>query len=295
MSFYSRKYINFISDSYALYGNFEQTSKAKMQVWFKYVVSLSEEFGYPFNEGSCTPGNTKMVLFRNCKRTFEKNLSNIESLELRHIIYRNDEELQGGGEIYARLDNDNNFLKCIFNSHIVSLNNKLRLEISIKLCEITRSKYGFFYKFPFVFSPWTYAYGLLNTEYDDVYGSKFYNEKHKDIKKRISFWRRDENQRKACEQGYLREIYPINFINEKHLSHEVFPKIALRNWIEEADHRGTLTQITDELHAWIIPDEDLEPITIALAPSDILLCINKEDPHRYDYGVRPEDQIVLEK
>jgi hypothetical protein len=88
----------------------------------------------------------------------------------------------------------------------------------------------------------------------------------------------------------LREIYSIN---ENHLNHEVFSKSTLRDWICAADHRGTLEKVTDELYAWTIPDEDLYSVTMDLALTGILLCVNKDNPQRYDYGVRPEDQVIL--
>ena len=34
-------------------------------------------------------------------------------------------------------------------------------------------------------------------------------------------------------------------------------------------------------------------VTIELAKFDICLCVNKENPHRYDYGIRLEDQIRI--
>jgi hypothetical protein len=259
-----------------------------MQELFDCCVLFAEMLKHPFAEGGITPGNTKMVLFRNCKRAFEKNMSHIESMDLRTLT--NEEPFSRTDEIISCSLNN----KELFRIGILSdlLDEATRLEIGTKLCKIICPRYGIFYKFPFVFSPWTYACGLTNTEYDDNPGIKFYNPKHKDIIDRISLWRRSQNQHVACELGFLREIYPINFINEGHLSHEVFPKTTLRDWIKAADHRGTLEKITGELWSWIIPEDDLYRITVDLAPTGILLCVNKENPQRYDYGVRPEDQVV---
>jgi hypothetical protein len=288
MSIYARKYIGFICNSYALY-DFDMSSKG-IQEWFNYVLMLSEKFGYPFTEGAVTPGNTKMVLFKNCKRTFDKNVNNIKDISLRHLLYRDDENLPSGGEIVqAYLFSQK---KCMFGAYDIFLDNFMRLEIGINLCIIMRPKYAFLYKFPFVFSPWTYVSGMTNTEYDNIPHEKYYNEKHVDIRKRISSWHWHDNKQKICEQGFLREIYPLNFINENHLDHEIFPKTTLKDWIKAADHRGTLEKATDELWLWAVPDEDLEFVTKELAMSDILLCVNKENPQRYDYGVRPEDQVV---
>jgi hypothetical protein len=194
------------------------------------------------------------------------------------------------GTVYSHLSND--FRQFSFGIYKESFDDELHLEISIKFCEIVRPKYAFFYRFPFVYSAMGYASGIGNGEFDTNETSRSYNPKHRDIQKRIGSWFNDNYQNKACDSGYLREIYPINFINDAHLNHEIFPKTTLKNWIESADHHGILTKVTDELYAWIIPDEDLESITKELAPTDILLCVNKDNPQRYDYGVRPEDQII---
>jgi hypothetical protein len=151
-----------------------------------------------------------------------------------------------------------------------------------------------FHRFPFVYSPEYYGCGMAGGELDLVPG-KFFNPRHVDINERIKKWQllHLKHKDKLFESNRLREIYPINYINENHLNHEVFSKSTLRDWICATDHRGTLENVTDELYAWIIPDEDLYQVTVDLAPTGILLCVNKDNPQRYDYGVRPEDQIVL--
>jgi hypothetical protein len=260
-------------------------------MWFDYMIELAEEFKCPIAEGCCNPGNTKYVLFRNCKRAFEKNINNIVSIELRSS---SDEEPFTRTDEMFLSDIDNEYKTARIGIYEVFLNDELRLAIGTNLCNLVNPKYAFLYKFPFVFSPWTYAAnGISNTEYDDTPGMKYYNEKHVDIVKRISSWHWCDNTQIICELGFLREIYPINFINENHLNHEVFSRITLKDWIEAADHRGTLKKITDDLWSWIIPEEDLYQVTVDLAPSDILLCVNKDNPQRYDYGVRPEDQITV--
>jgi hypothetical protein len=294
MSIFARKYCGVICDSYAFYGINSLLSQ-KAREWFDYVVSLSENFKHPFTEGSCSPGNTKIVLFKNCKRAFEKNIDNINSVELgsRSEIYV-DDVLHRTGEVIS-CSFDNRCKDSRFGILGDLLNDQLRLEIGVKLCRIIEPKYAIFYKFPFVFAPWTYVYGYrAGNRYDDVPGSRYYNEKHVDISKRISFWNiKDNNEDLACKFGFLREIYPINFISDIHLNHKVSSKMTLKNWIESENHRGNLTKSTNELYAWTIPDEDLESVTKLLAPTGILLCVNKSNPHRYDYGVRPEDNLSL--
>jgi hypothetical protein len=259
--------------------------------WFDYCVSLSESASHPFDEGCCNPGNTKYVLFRNCKRALERNLNNVVDLSLRSSA--DIQEIGSYGIMEAILDNDSKY--CYFGCHYSFFDYDQLIQIGTKLCELAKPKYGIFFRLPFVYLPHFYHCAMGMGELDYIPGNKFFNPKHVDLRKRSGMWgslHRDYKE-KLYDLSNLREIYPINFINENHLSHEVFSKMTLKDWIEAADHRGTLKKITDDLWSWIIPEDDLYQVTVDLAPSDILLCVNKDNPQRYDYGVRPEDQITV--
>ncbi|MDR2723704.1 MAG: hypothetical protein LBB25_00660 [Holosporaceae bacterium] len=284
MSLRSRRLSHILGNTCAWYGA-NVLSTEKLRAWVEYVVFLSKNFGSPFDEGACTPGNTKYVLFRNFNRTFEKNVSNIKSIELRKL----DQSIENESISASLYNKDGNGIFFAYDQ-LISYN-YFCVEISRKLCEILKPKYLTCYKWPLVFSPVFSFFGTRTSDFEIDEWSKFYNKKHVDICKRIVMWDRSKNE--LLKLGYLREIYPLNFINGAHLNHEVFPKITLKNWVEAADHRGTIAKATDELWLWSVPDEDLESITKELALSDILLCVSKDNPQRYDYGVRPEDQITL--
>jgi hypothetical protein len=291
MGIFARNRIHILCCSFDLYGTDNLTGN-QVKEWFDYCVSLSELTPYPFDEGCCTPGNTKYVLLRNCKRALEKNIHDIEGVELRSSIDVN--ETGSYGIMHA--DFSNYFKLGYFGCHYSFFDYDQLIKIGIKLCELTKPKYGIFHKLPFVLLPECYASAMGMSELDTVPG-RLFNPKHVDLKERNGMWgswhRDHEEKLYDYDFDSLREIYPINFINKNHLSHEVFPRMTLKNWIEAADHRGALSQVTDELWSWIIPDEDLYQITVDLAPTDILLCVNRENPQRYDYGARPEDKTIL--
>ncbi|MDR2723705.1 MAG: hypothetical protein LBB25_00665, partial [Holosporaceae bacterium] len=276
MSRYSRRMGHIISDFYALYG-FNSRSSAQLMEWFDYVTAASEDFGYPFSEGCCSPGNSKIVQFKNCKRAFMNSRNNIRSVELSSRL---DDEPFGEGIIQAILDNEKGSSFLCY--HDVLSTNGLPTKILGKICEILNPGYAIYCKFPFVFGPGWYFYGYGTSELDITPGWKLYNERHVDIAVRIAAWRTNfkSNIRNSGKIDVLREIYPINFINKSHLSHEIFPKTTLKDWIEAADHRGTIAKATDELWLWSVPDEDLYQVTVDLAPTGILLCVNKDNPQR---------------
>ncbi|MBR1735189.1 MAG: hypothetical protein IJ730_07115 [Alphaproteobacteria bacterium] len=294
MSVFSIKNINLKSSLCSIF-KIKSFSADILEEWLDILVGFSEKLNYRFTEGACTPKNKKYVKYNSFVNTVHKQLENpllINSLELRYWVDKNDVLLPCGGEIVeAYISKKEYDDSCTFGAYNQILDDKLKWETAIKICKLLSPSYGFFYEFPFVHNQTFYHSGIVGGNYDDIVG-KAYNNKHVDIIQRISSWRSSFCD--LCSDGHLREIYPINFINENHLKYEVFQKISLKDWIEESNHRGKLEQVTDELWAWTIEEADLENVTIELAKSDICLCVNKENPHRYDYGVRPEDQIKIE-
>ena len=268
--------------------DFDPITGNRAKKWFDYCNSVAETIKHPFDEGC--------VLLRNCKRALEKNVLGLIDVSLRTSAK---EDIGAYGEVDANFVND--YKGSFIGIHRNFVNREQMLSIGVKLCEIIKPKYGIFYEIPFVYSPLLYVTGAMGTgELDTNKYSTFYNPKHVDFENRVATWDEKTSQNYThdeydiCSSGHLREVYPINFINENHLRYEVFSKITLKDWILAEDCRGKLEKVTDELWAWIIEESDLEKVTIDLAPSDICLCVNRENPQRYDYGVRPEDQIPIE-
>ena len=295
MSISGIKRAHIFCSSLAFY-DFEPITDDRAKKWFEYCISIAESIGHPFDEGCCNPGNTKYVLLRNCKRVLEKNLNRIRCIELRTSAKQ---DIGSYGENWMMVDNKE--LTSFHGIHRNFITREQMFNMGIKLCKIMHPKYGFFYEIPFVYSPVFYVTGAMGLgELDTYEWSKYYNPKHVDFEERVSSWGQKTSQNYThdeydlCSSGHLREIYPINFINENHLNYEIFQKTTLKDWISAKGSRGKLEQVTDELWAWTIEEVDLENVTIELAKSDICLCVNKENPHRYDYGVRPEDQINIE-
>ena len=289
MSIFERNRNHIVSSAFAFYDT-QRIESENAQNWFNYCIQVSEKAGYPFDQGFCSPGNTKYVLIKNCRKIFEKNIESLSSMELRSQADLN--EIGDYGHMFAYFCND--YRRGFLIGHQCSFNKNSWHNIGVELCKILRPTYAIFYEIPFAYSAEGYSSGYSNGL--DINSSHWlFNSKHVDLSNRIKKWAKlTENSYDICSSGHLREIYPINFINELHLKYKVFSGTTLKDWIEADIHRGKVTQVTDELYSWMIADEDLEYVTIELAKSDILLCVNKENPQRYDYGVRPEDQIPIE-
>ena len=290
MSIFARNRAHIFSSAFAFY-DIQKLRSGNAQSWFNYCIQFSEKAGYPLDQGCCTPGNTKYVLLKNFKKVFEKNMENLLNVELRSEA--NYQEIGDYGHMYASFDNENK--EGFIIGHKESFEKSEWYAIGSSFCKILQPKYAIFYEIPYSYFPQGYDIGLQNNALDINPSHWLFNRRHLDLRNRICKWAQlNKKEFDICSSGHLREVYPINFINENHLRYEVFSKITLKDWILAEDCRGKLEKVTDELWAWIIEESDLEKVTIDLAPSDICLCVNRENPQRYDYGVRPEDQIPIE-
>ena len=140
MSVYTINRAHILCSSFAFY-DFEPLVGNRVKRWSNYCASVTEEINHPFDEGSCTPGNTKYVLFRNCKRALEKNIDKIKTVELRTSAKA---DIGSYGEIFAVLENNDktNFIGI----HHDFISQNYFFEVGVKLCEIIKPKYGIFIK-----------------------------------------------------------------------------------------------------------------------------------------------------
>jgi len=71
----------------------------------------------------------------------------------------------------------------------------------------------------------------------------------------------------------LRDVYPKNFVSEKHLETEIAEDMTLRKWIDE--HSSTdLVRLTDYgLHLWIVDDQERDHFREQLGKMGALISI----------------------
>lgn len=128
--------------------------------------------------------------------------------------------------------------------------------------------YGYVFHVPMEKSPSTYERGLLYGTPSTGLSTKQENE--------ISKW---GNASGACSSWlddtishYLRDIYPLNFLNPRHLAMSVKGQ-SLREWIESDPKRGVLKPLIDgKLWSWSVPENRIPAIRKVLGPQRLLIA-----------------------
>jgi hypothetical protein len=132
-----------------------------------------------------------------------------------------------------------------------------------RIGEMVSLRYGIGYVRTFELGPSVYAAGMVT--------GIGYNKKEIAEADRIGAWFRERMARNRHLTGYLRDVYPLNVISEKHLSQSV-AGVRLADWIEKSPARGTLRALAGDATLWRIDETHVEAVRAELAPSGILIA-----------------------
>lgn len=75
----------------------------------------------------------------------------------------------------------------------------------------------------------------------------------------ITKWYKEGIFRGKYQEGYLRDIYPYNVLNLKHLNIKI-EGVILKNWIDANAQNGNLTQISKDLWLWTVNQNEIKRI-----------------------------------
>jgi hypothetical protein len=105
--------------------------------------------------------------------------------------------------------------------------------------------YGYHYTLAYELGPWQYAAGIVH---QTVAGEPVHEEELRTrwMNVRLSPERHPRDQR-------LRQVYPLQFISERHLHLEV-GRETLKEWIEASPHHGELARLVDDVWSWSFDD-----------------------------------------
>jgi hypothetical protein len=116
------------------------------------------------------------------------------------------------------------------------------------LMDTFRPKYGYLFQRPFDHGPYLYTV-LVGTD------KMFPHEQHG----RINQWSEALRDKRYLKNGWLREVFPWNFLGPSHLDAPV-GDLTLRQWILQSKDRGTLMPITADMMLWDVPDERIAEV-----------------------------------
>lgn len=168
---------------------------------------------------------------------------------------------------YASMSAENRSLIFVADLNATSLTDDVLCEMALNVQALSCFSYGYAFLMPMEKSPPTYERGLLFGPSSKRGPQTQENE--------ISKW---GSARRGCGDylddeisHYLRDIYPLNFLNPHHLTMQIKGQ-SLKDWIEAAPKRGTLKPLIEgKLWAWTVPENRIQAIRKVLGPERLLI------------------------
>jgi hypothetical protein len=141
---------------------------------------------------------------------------------------------------------------------------ELSERVGYRLFRASGAMYATAFDFPAAFGPDAYLSAVGAMPWG---GDTLVNKEYRD---RITRWRDNIWHRSLRpSEGYLREVYPINFVREQHLKRPLQGR-PLSDFMERV---GTLrtSRFHDRVYRWDVPRENLESARQQLEPSGLVL------------------------
>lgn len=167
----------------------------------------------------------------------------------------------------SNLMTSSGFVLCVDLS-VADLRDDELVEMVADIQTVAKLDYGYVFRMPMEMSPPTYERGLLYGRSSDRHLSLIQeNEISKWGNARVSL--RDMSE--DTISNYLRDIYPLNFLNPRHLAMRVKGQ-TLKTWIEAAPRRGSIKPLIEgKLWVWQVPDKRIQAIRRVLGPERLLI------------------------
>lgn len=149
----------------------------------------------------------------------------------------------------------------------VDLSDMALLNLVTEIQQFGSFSYGYVFQMPMEKSPTTYERGLLFGTPSTGLSVTQENE--------ISKW---GSARRGCGDylddeisHYLRDVFPLNFLNPHHLAMQVKGQ-SLKDWIEADPKRGSLRPLIEgKLWTWSVPENRIQAIRKVLGPARLLI------------------------
>jgi hypothetical protein len=147
---------------------------------------------------------------------------------------------------------------------VVSSFEQLTQRVGYRLFQASGAMYATAFDFPAAFGPDAYlsAVGAIPSGSDTL--------ANKEYRDRITRWRDNTWHRSLRpSDGYLREVYPINFVLAHHLERMLQGR-PLSDFMERVGTLGT-SRFHDRVYRWDVPRRNLESTRQQLEPSGLVL------------------------
>lgn len=134
------------------------------------------------------------------------------------------------------------------------------LEFTESMVDVLSPKYGIGFFRPRKLGPAIYGIGLSA-------GLDLIGPEREEVA-RITRWG-DGMASRVYDQGYLRDVYPYNWLTEPQLARTV-NNLSLGDWISHASNRGSLSKVGERHMLWTVPEADIEEVRSLLWDSGLV-------------------------
>jgi hypothetical protein len=133
-----------------------------------------------------------------------------------------------------------------------------------EIVRLLKPGYGTGYHMPHRLAPDMYAIGIGVELGGPVLDGEAYEEE-----RNVARWLDMGMPQSVWQAGVLRDVYPWNFLTAPQLAAKV-ERRSLRNWIRQDAQRGSLTNVTDAVVLWEVPEELIPEVRRRLKEAHVL-------------------------
>jgi hypothetical protein len=231
------------------------------------VVKWFNELGYPPDRiGVTGPGHSgrKVSFARGSAKLRETGFEGVTDVEL--VCYvTNTPSGERAYLLTAIYDGRGESADAHFvaRSSLAKLSPTSMLPIARNLAHDLKPAYGIGYTREYRFGPDWYAMGINHSG-----GAVLTGEAYEEARN-VSRWCDLGMVKQVWRGGLLRDVYPWNFLTAPHLDATVDGR-PLRDWIRQDAQRGSLTDVTDAVVLWDVPEESIPEVRSRLKEAHVL-------------------------
>ncbi len=185
---------------------------------------------------------------RSLKRICKQTSAAHGTIQMYHTIEGYSQLIFGWNLNACKIDSDMRIITLGFGEFLSNLTLSYISRFVDSFASLSEFAYGMCYSRSFNLGPDLYAYGMITGQ------ERTADEKLDED--RITAWLHDRINEKRHLKGYLRDVYPMNILSEKHLLREVDGQL-LPEWIASDTARGTIRKIGIANWLWTVPNESL--------------------------------------
>jgi hypothetical protein len=242
------------------------TTKA-VAFFYDVVIEWYNKLGHPPNKAAIRgPGHSgKFVSFQRADNKLRTTgLDGVTDVEL-YSLMENAKILGNDYLLKAMYSESHSLMYFISRSSILPLSRSVALPIARRVAECGSAAYGIGYTRQHRLGPSSYAVGIAEGLGEGVYRE---GRPEREEALRISSWI-DGMANFVWRRGFLRDIYPWNFVNRLQLG-RLIGDISLERWIQQDARRGRLEPLNEGLFLWEIAGTDIPSVRDLLQKADII-------------------------